>query len=819
MQARRSASNLRTSNITIAARLQSEATRLRPTRLTEREEASAEHDAEGQTPSSSSSSLRTGSWATGIENNLGLNSPLAWTLNGHIRVSETHNRALPDYLQNIADMSMLASIHAGNCYLAQMYGRLVKEAVDLATELIKEELTRTSSTAVSLKFSKEVNEGLKAYAKDYNKDTRDWMTHVINSIESQLRVGSTFDTRRYTTRTLMHESSGLENSSFGRPPNIGQSYVSKPEEYLVYLLKQRTDEAHNAFPVIDLMSYSHMTFVLDAHFYMLKKWPASMTSASAVQDYHCAGEAETKGPRAQPSIASIDDGELLKFFSLSSKEFDCGLFKERSNAILTKAKSPDAWLRSNALDANENGCGTVNSHREQLKVDWSLTISAFAKLFLAEAPGMERDCFLAEHAGSAGRISRFQRSLAAIREEGSAGSSPDRGNRPLTISIKRNSFVRDGIKIMLSQMDNHPFSNLTVRFEGEEGAGPGVNRGFFTGFANALIGHRKLGNWQGGLLCQPGQLPEQANVYAPISQATVARAVLIEGQEQQAMFFEHRQLIYEGIGRFIGLALWFNQTIPIVFTRPILKFLLNKEKEIVFEDLAFHNSRIFDSLSQMVIDARSPLMSEEDFQDTYCCNFEATVDGIVQELIPGGSQVKVTKDRTLEYARLYAKYTMIDSVQAELQSLQVGLYQMIPKQLLEPLTPEDLQLLLSGGAENVDITRLKGMFRFNNSRVCSKAVLDIFKGWFWSIVTEMSSAQRRQLLYFSTGSAALPAFDNKVGNNEELMVTVDVISKNNSPLPVVSTCGQRLSLPLYSTKKELKRKLLQAIQCQTYGLG
>ncbi len=35
-------------------------------------------------------------------------------------------------------------------------------------------------------------------------------------------------------------------------------------------------------------------------------------------------------------------------------------------------------------------------------------------------------------------------------------------------------------------MDDHPFSCINVRFEGEEGTGPGVNRGFFTGFASVL---------------------------------------------------------------------------------------------------------------------------------------------------------------------------------------------------------------------------------------------------------------------------------------------------------------------------------------------
>lgn len=38
--------------------------------------------------------------------------------------------------------------------------------------------------------------------------------------------------------------------------------------------------------------------------------------------------------------------------------------------------------------------------------------------------------------------------------------------------------------------------------------------------------------------------------------------------------------------------------------------------------------------------------------------------------------------------RLYAKYLMTDSVKVELQCMRNGLHKMIPKQLLDPLTPE-----------------------------------------------------------------------------------------------------------------------------------
>ncbi len=51
-------------------------------------------------------------------------------------------------------------------------------------------------------------------------------------------------------------------------------------------------------------------------------------------------------------------------------------------------------------------------------------------------------------------------------------------------------------------------------------------------------------------------------------------------------------------------------------------------------------------------------------------------------------------------------------------------------------------------------------------------------------------------------------------------ITIDVIGGSNiEALPVASTCSQRLSIPLYPSYHTLKKKLMQAIQCQAYGLG
>ena len=67
-------------------------------------------------------------------------------------------------------------------------------------------------------------------------------------------------------------------------------------------------------------------------------------------------------------------------------------------------------------------------------------------------------------------------------------------------------------------MSRFHYSSIRVKFEGEDGSGPGVNRGFFASLANDLINSdftKPPINKLGRLLHQPGKLPEQLGMYAP----------------------------------------------------------------------------------------------------------------------------------------------------------------------------------------------------------------------------------------------------------------------------------------------------------------
>ena len=60
--------------------------------------------------------------------------------------------------------------------------------------------------------------------------------------------------QRFATRSLRLDPTVSEVPSLGRPPSFSQSYVSKPEEYLMYLLKSGNgDSTSDVFPILDLM--------------------------------------------------------------------------------------------------------------------------------------------------------------------------------------------------------------------------------------------------------------------------------------------------------------------------------------------------------------------------------------------------------------------------------------------------------------------------------------------------------------------------------------------------------------------------------------
>lgn len=269
---------------------------------------------------------------------------------------------------------------------------------------------------------------------------------------------------------------------------------------------------------------------------------------------------------------------------------------------------------------------------------------------------------------------------------------------------------------------------------------------------------------------------------------------------------------FRNVGRVIGLCLLQNELCPIYVNRHVIKYVLGKP--IRWHDLAFFDPVMYESLRQLVLDAEtkdsSTLFSALDLTFSIdLCNEEG---GDTVELIPGGRDIEMTAQNVYDYVRRYAEYRMVKCQEKALEAMRTGVLDVIPASALEGLTAEDFRLLLNGVGE-VNVQTLIQYTSFNDESGEGGEKLLKFKRWFWSIVEKMNNQERQDLVYFWTGSPALPSSEEGF----QPMPSITIRPADDHHLPTANTCISRLYIPLYSLKAILKAKLLLAIKTKNFG--
>ncbi len=119
-------------------------------------------------------------------------------------------------------------------------------------------------------------------------------------------------------------------------------------------------------------SYSHVTFVLDAHFYMLKNWPKSMAMPKS-------NNIPTDNEMNQKHDTCSAGDEMFRFFALAKDSFEPDVFKDSVKAVLVKAKSPFLWLNSNIADEPKQEFAKILDERYVRIVETSLFNLSYTK--------------------------------------------------------------------------------------------------------------------------------------------------------------------------------------------------------------------------------------------------------------------------------------------------------------------------------------------------------------------------------------------------------------------------------------------------------
>ena len=300
---------------------------------------------------------------------------------------------------------------------------------------------------------------------------------------------------------------------------------------------------------------------------------------------------------------------------------------------------------------------------------------------------------------------------------------------------------------------------------------------------------------------------------------------------------------YRNVGRIVGICLLQNELCPIALSRHVVKYILGRP--LAWHDLAFFDADMYESLRRLVDDAERELcagmerarlttkldsavcvraaltramhaVDERLFRPldmTFSVDVGADEGGGTHDLIVNGSHVPVTCATMYEYVKRYARFRMCERVDKSLEQLRAGVCDVVPASAFEGLSAEDFRLLLNG-VRDVNVKTLAAYTSVTDESKQSVPGRAQFERWFWSLLDEqMSEQERQELLFFWTGSSYLPASEEGF----QPLPTITLRPPSDQHLPTANTCINRLYIPMYSSKRILRNKLLMAIKTKTFG--
>lgn len=269
--------------------------------------------------------------------------------------------------------------------------------------------------------------------------------------------------------------------------------------------------------------------------------------------------------------------------------------------------------------------------------------------------------------------------------------------------------------------------------------------------------------------------------------------------------------IYYLFGAILGLAIYNSTILELKFPLAFYKILLGKQNDL-------------SNYRQLFPESYRNLMKLKDYNDeelqaigvTFEVSFKDLFGKVyTQELLPGGAKKVVTCSNLDLYIEKYTKFFMSDGISKQIDALANGFINVVGGNGLSLFLSEEIQLLLCGSDEKVDVEILKSVTNYVGWDTPEAAENSTIVQWFWEYMDQMSLADQKRLLVFVTGSDRVPATGIQ---NLKFKISLLNKGKDSMGLPIAHTCFNEIALYNYLSKKKFKEKLDWAV-FESAGFG
>lgn len=394
----------------------------------------------------------------------------------------------------------------------------------------------------------------------------------------------------------------------------------------------------------------------------------------------------------------------------------------------------------------------------------------------------------------------------------------------LTLSVRRDCLVEDSLKSVsevIGAGGEDIKKALRIAFLGEEGVDAGgLKKEWFLLLVREVFNpnHGMLRNIINLRCCSHHQMTNLCKI-----------GMFVYDEDSQYCYFDPNSFEtsdqYFLVGVVFGLAIYNSIILDVAFppfafrklltaAPPPAPGLLTQPRPIMsytLGDLSEFRPRLAKGLRQL-------LEFDGDVENTFCLDFVIEIEkyGSTERipLCPGGERRAVTSSNRREYVDLYVKYLLDTAVTRQFEPFKRGFFTVCGGNALSLFRPEEIELLVRGSDEPLDISALRVSAEYENwGKVPNPEQTVPTLCWFWDSFKNATPRDQRRLLAFITGSDRIPAM-----GAASLTIKISCLGDDTGRYPTARTCFNALQLWKYPTREKLERLLWGAVH-ESEGFG
>ncbi|KAF7699580.1 Ubiquitin-protein ligase E3A [Cucumispora dikerogammari] len=365
----------------------------------------------------------------------------------------------------------------------------------------------------------------------------------------------------------------------------------------------------------------------------------------------------------------------------------------------------------------------------------------------------------------------------------------------LKISVNRNSFYNETLKIIENAEIESLKKQLKVSFINEEGVDSGgITKEFFQLLSDRVVHDHNLFSLKNDFIwfktTVHGHMLHKSKENLNREDDFIYNILKIERNKEELL------KEYNAIGKLIGVGFFNSVVLNIPFPKLFFKKLLNA-KSFQLEDIKFIEPEIYNSLKKLESFSSGELSAmEQYFEITY----DADGNCYSRELKENGKNIKVTRSNVLEFIALYVNWIVDISIAETFNAAKQGFFSVVNFNSIKDLKPHEMEKI-AVGSQFIDLKLLKRHVVYSGFKEDDQIIRQ-----FWEVLGSYNDRTLKKFVQFVTGNDRVPVI-----GLDKWKITILKNGCDTERLPSSQTCFNSLLLPEYSSKDRLAKKLTTAI--------